>query len=139
MNSFKLTAVGNLARNPELSTKGDVSFARFCLVGDDVVTEGEGEPLGDVVTSLWFLAFGPIATAIAQRARKGDQLILEARVIATHWSDKQQGTQHGHLFIVTGFRFGARRGEHGLPNTCRCDPPDKPLVDAALAAMEETT
>jgi hypothetical protein len=45
MNSFKLTAVGNLARNPELSTKGDVSFARLCLVGDDAVTEGEGEPL----------------------------------------------------------------------------------------------
>lgn len=35
MNSFRLTAVANLARNPELSTKGDLTFARFCLVGND--------------------------------------------------------------------------------------------------------
>lgn len=139
MNSFKLTAIGNLARNPELSAKGDVTFSRFCLVGDDATVKGEGEPLGAVVTSLWFLAFGPIATAIAERARKGDQLILEARVIAAHWTDEQQGKQHGHIFVVTGFRFGARRGEHGPPVTCRCDPPTRPLVDAALAALEKTT
>ncbi len=138
MNSFKLTAVANLARNPELSTKGDVTFSRFCLVGDDQAAGAEKGPLRDVVTSLWFLAFGEIASAIAQRARKGDQLILEARVIATHWTDKQGGRQHGHIFIVTGFRFGARRGEHGSPTACHCDPPDKPLVDAALAALEET-
>ncbi len=102
MNSFKLTAVANLARNPELSTKGDVTFARFCLVGDDQLAGAEKGPLRDVVTSLWFLAFDEIASAIAQRARKGDQLILEARVIATHWTDKQGGRQHGHIFIVTG-------------------------------------
>jgi single-stranded DNA-binding protein len=139
MNSFNLTAVGNLARNPELSAKGDVTFSRFRLVGDDAATKSDGEPLGDVVASLWFLAFGPIATAIAERARKGDQLILEARVIAAHWTDEQQGKQHGHIFVVTGFRFGARRGEHGSPITCRCVPPTRPLADAALAAREETT
>ncbi len=138
MNSFKLTAVANLARNPELSTRGDVTFTRFCLVGDDQVAEAEKGSLSDVVTSLWFIAFGEIATSIAQHARKGDQLIVESRVIATHWTDKQGGKQHGHVFIVTGFRFGARRGEHGSPAGCHCDPPDKPLVDAALAALEET-
>jgi len=138
MNSFKLTAVANLARNPELSTSGDVTFSRFCLIGDDQVAGAEKGPLRDVVTSLWFIAFGGIATTIAQRARKGDQLIVEARVIATHWTDKQGGRQHGHIFIVTGFRFGAQRGEHGSPTTCHSDPPDKPLVDAALAALEET-
>ena len=41
MNSFKLTAVGNLARNPELGTTGDATFARFCLVGKDEIEEGE--------------------------------------------------------------------------------------------------
>ena len=134
MNSFKLTAVANLARNPELSTKGEVTFARFCLFGNDEVFEG---PSQEVVTSLWFLAFGEIATAIAQHARKGDQLILEARVITTHWVNKQRERQHGTVFIVTGFRFGARRGEPGSPVTCRSSPPDRPLVDAALATMEE--
>ena len=137
MNCFKLTAVANLARNPELSTKGEVTFARFCLFGNDEVVEGGEGPSQEVVTSLWFLAFGEIATAIAQHARKGDQLILEARVITTHWINKQRERQHGTVFIVTGFRFGARRGAPGSPVTCRSAPPDGPLIDAALAAMEE--
>jgi len=137
MNSFRLTAVANLARNPELSTKGELTFARFCLVGNDSAAENGNDPSQKVVTSLWFLVFGEIATTIAQRARKGDQLILEARVIAAHWSNKQGERQHGTVYIVTGFRLGARRGEPGSPVTCRSAPPDRPIVDAALAAMEE--
>ena len=35
MNSFNVTAVGNLAKNPELNVKGDTTFTRFCLVGND--------------------------------------------------------------------------------------------------------
>lgn len=136
MNSFKLTAVGNLARNPELSTKGNITFARFCLVGYDEVSEGEQGGPREVVTSLWFFAFGDIASTIARCARKGDQLILEARVVASHWTDRQGEKQYGHTFIVTGFRFGARRGEHGSPIAVRPDPSDRPLTDSAEAAME---
>jgi single-stranded DNA-binding protein len=137
MNSFKLTAVAKLAGNPELSVRGEVTFARFCLVGNDEVSVGGDGQSREVVTSLWFLALGEIATAIARGARKGDQLILEATVIATHWIDKQREQQHGTVFVVTGFRFGARRGAPGSPATCRSAPPDRPLVDAALATMEE--
>jgi single-stranded DNA-binding protein len=136
MNSFRLTAVGELARNPELSIKGDITFARFCLVGNDEVAEGERDGPREVVTSLWFLAFGEIATTIARCSRKRDQLILEARVIANQWTDKQGERQHGHTFIVTGFRFGARRGEDGSPIAVRPGAPDKPLIDAAEAGME---
>jgi single-stranded DNA-binding protein len=136
MNSFRLTAVGELARNPELSIKGDITFARFCLVGNDEVAEGERDGPREVVTSLWFLAFGEIATTIARGSGKGDQLILEARVIANNWTDKQGERQYGHTFIVTGFRFGARRGERGSPIAVRPGIPDKPLVGAAEAATE---
>ena len=82
MISFKLTAVGNLARNPELSTSSDATFARFCLLGNDEIKEGEPDGPRHVTTSLWFFAFGNIASTIAQNAGKGDQLILEARVVA---------------------------------------------------------
>lgn len=41
MNSFKLTVVGNLARNPELSTKNEITVARFCIVGNDEISEEE--------------------------------------------------------------------------------------------------
>ena len=136
MNSFKLTAVGNLARNPELSTTGDATFARFCLVGKDVIKEGEEDGPRHVTTSLWFFAFGDIALTIARYASKGDQLILEARVVANQWTDQGGEKQLGHTFIVTGFRFGARRGGHGSPTTSRPAVPDKPLPAAADAAME---
>ena len=52
MISFKLTAVGHLARNPELSTTGDATFARFCLVGKDEIEEGEPDGPRHVTTSL---------------------------------------------------------------------------------------
>jgi single-strand DNA-binding protein len=136
VNSFKLTAIGQLARNPELSRKGEITFARFCLVGDDEVSEGEEDGPREVVTSLWFFAFGRIASTIARNARKGDQLILEARVVANNWTDKGGERRYGHTFIVTGFKFGARRGEDGSPIAVRPTPPDKPLTDAAETAME---
>jgi single-stranded DNA-binding protein len=141
MNSFRLTAVGTLARNPELCVKGDITFARFCLVGQDSVTEGEPEgPRESVVTSLWFLAFSAIATKIARGARKGDQLILEARVVANHWTDKQGEAQHGSTFIVTGFRFGAKRGDNGPAAASRCArPPDTPPPDATEAEPPAVT
>jgi len=35
MNSFTLTAIGNVARTPELIEKNGSTFTRFCLVGND--------------------------------------------------------------------------------------------------------
>jgi single-strand DNA-binding protein len=107
MNSFTLTAVGNLARNPELVAKGDKSYARLCLVGNDYAGKDEEGAAREVVTSLWFVAFGALGESIAHHARKGDQLILEARVRASNWTDEQGEKQFDHSFIVQGFRFGA--------------------------------
>ncbi|MGH8132144.1 MAG: single-stranded DNA-binding protein [Steroidobacteraceae bacterium] len=107
MNSFTLTAVGNLARNPELISKGDKSYTRLCLVGNDYAGKDEEGTAREVVTSLWLVAFGAMGEAIARNARKGDQLILEARVRASNWTDEQGEKQYDHSFIVQGFRFGA--------------------------------
>lgn len=107
MNSFTLTAVGNLARNPELVSKGDKSYARFCLVGNDYAGKDEEGAAREVVTSLWFVAFGPMGEAIARNSRKGDQLIVDARVRSSNWTDEQGEKQYDHSFIVQGFRFGA--------------------------------
>jgi single-strand DNA-binding protein len=100
MNSFKLTAVGNLARNPEVGTTGEATFARFCLIGNDEVEEGEPVGPGHVATSLWFFAFGEIASTIARNAGKGDQLILEAKVIASQWTDQGGEKQLGHTMLL---------------------------------------
>jgi single-strand DNA-binding protein len=107
MNSFTLTAVGNLARNPEHVAKGDMAYTRFCLVGNDYVGKDEEGAAREVVTSLWFVAFGHFGETIARHSRKGDQLIVEARVRADIWTDKQGEKQYDHAFVVQGFRWGA--------------------------------
>ncbi len=107
MNSFTLTGVGNLARNPELVAKGDTLYTRFCLVGNDYAGKDEEGAAREVITSLWFVAFGALGEALAKHARKGDQLIVEARIRANNWTDKQGEHQYDHSFIVQGFRFGA--------------------------------
>jgi single-strand DNA-binding protein len=107
MNSFTLTAVGNLARDPELVAKNGTSYTRFCLVGNDYAGKDEEGAAREVTTSLWFVAFGPLGEALARNARTGDQLIVEARVRANNWTDKQGETQYDHSFIADGFRFGA--------------------------------
>jgi single-strand DNA-binding protein len=107
MNSFKLIAVGNLARDPELVAKSETLYTRFCLVGNDYAGRDEEGAAREVVTSLWFVAFGGLGEAVAKNTRKGDQLIVEARVRANNWTDKQGEKQYDHSFVVEGFRFGA--------------------------------
>ena len=51
MNSFTLIGVGNLARNPELTVKGDTTYARFCLVGNDYAGQHDGGTNREVVTA----------------------------------------------------------------------------------------
>ena len=107
MNSFTLTAVGNLARNPEFVAKNDISYTRFCLVGNDYAGKDEGGTAREIATSIWFVAFGAMGEALARNARKGDQLVIQARVRANNWTDKQGEKQYDHSFVVDGFRFGA--------------------------------
>lgn len=107
MNSFSLTAIGNLSRNPELTVKGDCTYARFCLIGNDYAGADEEGGAREVATTIWFIAFGPLGETIARNARKGDQLIVDAQVRANNWTDKDGERHYEYSFIVQGFRFGA--------------------------------
>jgi single-strand DNA-binding protein len=107
MNSFQLTAIGNLAKNPELVEKGDSTYTRFCLIGNDYAGKDEDGAAREVTTSLWLVAFGALGEAIVRNARKGDQLIIDARVRASNWTDQEGERQYDYSFIVEGFRFGA--------------------------------
>jgi single-strand DNA-binding protein len=107
MNSFTVTAVGNLAKNPELAIKGDISYTRLCLVGNDYAGKDEQGNVREAVTSLWFVAFEGLGEALAKNARKGDQLIVQAQIRANVWTDKEGEKQYDHSFVVQSFRFGA--------------------------------
>ena len=107
MNSFTVTAVGNLARDPESAVKGDTAYTRICLVGNDYAGKDDQGHARETVTSLWFVAFESIGEAIAKNTRKGDQLILQAHIRANNWTDKEGERQYDHSFIIQNFRFGA--------------------------------
>ena len=61
----------------------------------------------EAVTSLWFVAFESLGEAIANNARKGDQLIIQAQIRANNWTDKEGEKQYDYSFVVQNFRFGA--------------------------------
>jgi single-strand DNA-binding protein len=107
MNSFSVFAVGHLARNPEVSAKGDMIYTRFCLIGNDYVGRDESGNAREVATSVWFVAFNGLGETIARNARTGDQLIVEACIRSNTWTDQEGATQYGDSYIVEGFRFGA--------------------------------
>lgn len=107
MNSFNLTAVGNLVKNPELAVKGDMTYTKFCLVGNDYAGKDEQGNVRENTTLVWFVAFEGLGEVIAKNARKGDQLIVEAQVRSNNWTDKDGEKQYDHSFVVQGFRFGA--------------------------------
>jgi single-strand DNA-binding protein len=107
MNSFTVTAVGNLAKNPELANKGDTTYTRFCLVGNDYAGKDEHGNAREAVTVVWFVAFEGMGEVIAKNARKGDQLIVQANIRSNNWTDKDGEKQYDHSFVVQNFRFGA--------------------------------
>jgi single-strand DNA-binding protein len=107
MNSFTLTAVGNLARDPEFIAKGDTAYTKICLVGNDYAGKDEHGNAREAVTTLWFVAFEGLGEVIAKNARKGDQLIVQAQVRSNNWTDKEGEMQYDHSFVIQQFRFGA--------------------------------
>jgi single-stranded DNA-binding protein len=111
MNSFSFGAIGQLARNPELVVTEAGTFCRFCLTSEDYTEDDEQGCFRVVVQSVWFVATHVIGAAIADSARKGDQLFVEGKIRWHHWTAK--GRNEDTTLVVTGFRFGARRGGSG--------------------------
>ena len=127
MNSFTLFAVGNLARPPERVAEGDTVFARFCLVGNDYIPTDDPNVDKCVASSIWFNAFNHIALDLLENANKGDQLIVEALVSSIDRIDKTGEKYGATTFIVTGFRYGAKkRGGDSGPSVARRRRPDAP-------------
>lgn len=107
MNSFTITAVGNLATDPELAVKGGTTYTRICLVGNDYAGKDEHGDSREAATSIYFVAFDSLGEAIAKNARKGDQLILQAQIRANNWTDKEGEKRYDYSNVIQAFRFGA--------------------------------
>jgi single-strand DNA-binding protein len=107
-HSFQLTSIGRVAKQPELKQKGETAYLNLCLIGNDYGGEGKDE----IVTSVFFTAFGSTAKALAENVRKGDQLIINAHIRDNSYRDGRTGGDvHSNSFIVDGFIFGAPGAE----------------------------
>lgn len=103
MNGFFIHgAVGRLTKDPRYVTDASTPYCNFVLIRNDYA----GKDRDDTITRLPCVAFNGIAKAIAEKARKGDQLILSIRV---RNNDRQEDgkTHYGFSFIVEAFEFGA--------------------------------
>lgn len=107
MNSFTLTAIGNLARDPQMMSKGDSLYTRFRLIGNDYAGKDADGNRRRITLEVNFVAFGGIAEAIALHTRKGDQLIVLAHMRSSEKSERTDGRHPEHSWIVRDFRFGA--------------------------------
>src|ERR1700736_1411536 len=104
MSSFAVSAVGWVARNPEVLATAEGTYCRFCLTSEDFTEDDERGRCAVVVQSIWFVATHLLGAAIADSARKGDQLVVEAKIRKHHWTAK--GRNEDHTYVLTGFRFG---------------------------------
>jgi single-strand DNA-binding protein len=103
-HSFQLLAVGHVAKLPELKQKGEHAYLNLCLVGNDY----GGPDKEEVVTSVFFTAFGKTATALAANVRKGDQLIINGHIRNNSFTDSKSGeVVYSVSYIIDGFVFGA--------------------------------
>jgi hypothetical protein len=106
-SDFRLIAVGRLARNPEMLTNGELTYTRFCLVGGPCPPASWEGPARGGVTSIWFVAFNPLAELIADGARKGDIVLVGARVSPDVNDYRRETTQSGLRFTVHHFEVTA--------------------------------
>jgi single-strand DNA-binding protein len=107
MNSFTITAVGNLAEDPELLTKGETAYTQICLIGNDYAGKDEQGHAREAVTSLYFVAFDSLGESIAKHSRKGDQLIVQAQIRSNNWIDRDGKKHYDYSNVIQNFRFGA--------------------------------
>jgi single-stranded DNA-binding protein len=132
MSSFSFGAIGQLARNPELVVTEEGTYCRFCLTSEDYTEDDEQGGFRVVVQSIWFVATHAIGTAIADSARKGDQLFVEGKIRRHHWTAK--GRNQDATFVATGFRLGAKGGP-GAPSTAASSRAPYSPVDSAEEEM----
>jgi single-strand DNA-binding protein len=106
MNSFNVTAIGNIGAALELKGTGENQYVRFPVIGNDYAGKDKQGNAREVTTSVYFVAFGAIAKTLADNVRKGDQVIVQARVQANNWSDDRGEKRYDHSFVVESFKFG---------------------------------
>jgi single-stranded DNA-binding protein len=105
MNSFTVTAIGNVATDLQVEGEGKNRRVKIPLIGNDYAgSDAQGEPR-EIATTVYFTAFGSLADTLTKNVRKGDQLMMTARMQANNYTSNGEKV-YSYNFVVEGFRFG---------------------------------
>ena len=117
--------IGRLANEPELRhSANNSSLCRFRMAVDDSFTSRSGQKVEHVLfvdVSVW----GPQAESSHRYLDKGRQVLVEGRLAADEWTDRE-GRRHSQLRVnATSVQFlGPKPAEAGAP--APADPPPAP-------------
>ncbi len=108
--------LGNMTRDPEVTyTSGGTALCKFAIAVNRKFKK-EGETVEEVAF-LDFESWGKQAEAIGQYHKKGDGIIVHARVKQDTWVDKETEKNRSKLlFVVEEFEFAPgnkRRDDDG--------------------------
>ncbi|ELU9444767.1 single-stranded DNA-binding protein [Salmonella enterica] len=106
-NAFHFT--GRLSATPTM--KEDDKVLKFTLLRNEPGKREESGQRETKTTSIQFTAFGWTAEQISKHCRKGDQLIIDARIENNNYLDANQNQVYGFSFIVDRFEYGAPGSE----------------------------
>lgn len=101
-----LIFTGRLSAAPESRSHGDTDVTKFTLIRNEYAGKDSKGKAKERVVSIQFTAFNGLGTAIAEHAKKGDQLIVEAELSNNNY-EKDGVDVYGYNFTVRNFEFGA--------------------------------
>lgn len=105
MNNLNFS--GRIAAAPVLTGNGDNAVCKVTLIRNEYAGKDDSGERREKTVAIQFTAFRAKGEAIAKHCRKGDQLIVTAKVSNNNYTDKDDNEVYGFNFVIDDFEFGA--------------------------------
>lgn len=108
----KLQVIGNLAKDPEIKALPSGMKVATLNIGTNRSWKDKDGQKQEKATWFQFIAFGKTAETLGQYAKKGGQLMIEARMENANY-EKDGVKMYKNDFIIESFQFGSSPKKDG--------------------------
>ena len=100
----KVILKGNVGKDPQVNRFDNGQVAKFSLATSESYTDKKGEKITD---TQWhnIVFWGKVVDPIEKYVHKGDQLIVEGKIVYRSWDDKEGVTHYGTEVVCNNFEF----------------------------------
>ncbi len=99
INLNRVTVAGNLTRDPSFNTvKPGATVSKFCIATNERYTDAHGGTR-DETTFVDVEVWGKLAESCHQHLQKGAPALVEGKLRATSWEDKETGGRRTRMFV----------------------------------------